>query len=312
MYLSRPEDSRRAGDDVAISRLWAGDVAGRLRETTPEQAADLVGREFEFGAPVGIERWRSYPAVLVLGWLLGVVAALGMIIVALDPNAGGSEPDVLGCLAIVLLAGVFMIAVGARRRVLRGWLARYQDGYAQFLVTDPGPRVVRWSGVAEVTVTFRTTTVYTGQVATTSTHVHSFSARPFIGRLAPEVGQQWESWRLLTDAVRVVGPRLVPAMIMAYEAGRVAAFGPVGVDQHGVTVPGPGTLVPWPDIRSIRMRHVDLARGGRVVRAVHLSCRGKPGQRKIEVSGLPNGIFLPRVIAHAAARHGVPVKGKVI
>jgi len=212
----------------------------------------------------------------------------------------------------VLLACAGLVAVGRRRRVVRGWLARYQGGYAQLLATDGGPRAVRWTTVAEVTVTFRTTTVYTSQAAYTSTRLHRFSASPCVtGGLAPVVGPRWGSWRLLKDAVRVVGPRLVSAAEDAYDAGQPAAFGPVRVSRDGVTVPGAATPVSWPDIRSIRLRHVDLARGGRVVRAVHLSCRSRPAHRVIEVSGLPNGIFLARVIAHAAAGHGVPVKGKV-
>jgi hypothetical protein len=283
-----------------------------LSPLTPEQAAAHVGAEFELGGAMGIERWRGNPAVLVLGWLLGAAAALGLLIVGVDNHADGGRPAILGCLAVVLLACVVMIAVGLRRRVVRGWLARYQAGYAQLLATDPGPRVVRWASVDEVTVTFRTTAVYTGQATSTSTHLHSFSARPCIGGgLAPEVGPRWGTWRLLKDARRVVGPRLVNAAVDAYNAGRPAAFGPVRVAADGVTLSAAGTPVPWPDIRSVRLRTVDLARGGRVVRAVHLSCRARPAHRVIEVSGLPNGIFLPRVIAHAAAQHGVPVKGKV-
>ena len=278
---------------------------------TPEQASAHVGRDLQLGYRLSIERWRSNPAMLVCGWLLGVAAALGLLIIGVDNRAGGGQPAILGCLAVVLLACVVMIAVGLRRRVVRGWLARYQAGYAQLLATDPGPRVVRWASVDEVTITFRTTTVYTGQAATTSTHLHDFSARPFIGRLAPEVGHRWGTWRLMKDAVRVVGPRMIPAVIEAYDAGRPAAFGPVRVGKDGVTLSAAGTPIPWPDIRSIRMRTVDLARGGRVVRAVYLHCRARPAHRVIEVSGLPNGIFLPRVIAHAAAQHGVPVRGKV-
>ena len=279
---------------------------------TPEQASAHVGRDLQLGYRLSIERWRSNPAMLVCGWLLGVAAALGLFIVGTDNHAGGGQPDILGGLAAVLLACAVMIAVGLRRRVVRGWLARYQDGYAQMLATDPGPRAVRWVTVAEVTVTFRTTSTYTGQATTTSTHLHSFSARPGIaGGPAPEVGPRWGSWRLLKDARRVVGPRLVNDAVDAYDAGRPAAFGPVRIGKDGVTLSAAGAPVPWPDIRSVRLRTVDLARGGRVVRAVHLSCRARPAHRVIEVSGLPNGIFLPRVIAHAAAQHGVPVKGRV-
>jgi hypothetical protein len=38
---------------------------------------------------------------------------------------------------------------------------------------------------------------------------------------------------------------------------------------------------------------------------------GQPGKpaRPVSVSGLANGMFLPSVLAHAAARHGVKVTG---
>lgn len=119
------------------------------------------------------------------------------------------------------------------------------------------------------------------------------------------------SWRLLQDAMRVVALRLVPAIIEAHDRGQPAAFGSARTGQEGVTVPGPGGLVPWRDIRSIRVQHIDLPRRhGRVVRAVRLSCRARPAHRAIGISGLPDCIVAPHVIAHAAAQHGVRVRGR--
>jgi hypothetical protein len=238
MDQSSPHESRRVMDDEAISRLWADDVIGSLREMTPEQAARRVGQEFEFGAPIGLGRWRSYPALLILGWLMGFVAATGMLSLGLDSNLGVSKPLVLGCLAVLLLVCFFMIVFGTKRRMLQGWLARYPYGYVQMLASDPGPRAVRWASVTEVTVTYRTTTIYTGTGATVSNaFVGSFAARPFIGRLAPEVRGQWEDWKLMRDSLRAAGTRLVTAMIEAYESGRVVAFGSMRIDQHGVASP---------------------------------------------------------------------------
>lgn len=312
MDQSSPQESPRVMDDEAISRLWTEDVIGSLREMTPEQAARRVGQELQFGAPVGLERWRSYPALLILGWILGFVAATGMLSMGLDSNLGVSKPLVLGCLTALLLVCFFMIVVGRKRRVLRGWLARYPHGYVRMLASDPGPRAVRWASVTDVTVTYRTTTIYPGTGATVSNpFVGSFSARPFIGWLAPEVKGQWEVWKLMRDALRAAGPRLVTSMIEAYESGRLVALGSVRIDQHGVASGSWDGMVSWADIHTIRMRHLSLGRGGTVVKEVHLSCHGRVGHRKIVISGLPNGIFLPRVIAHAAARHGVPVKGNV-
>jgi hypothetical protein len=316
MDLSPPREPRREADDQAISRLWEAGVAGPLWAVPPEESVGLVGRELELGAPVGTEYWRSYPVLLVLGWILALAAAMGLGIAGLAASGDASTTEALGGLAVAFAAGVVMIAAGTRQRVLRGWLAHYPDGFAQLLATDPGPRAVRWASVEEVTVTFKTTAVYTGQITTTTTYVDSFSAHPFIGGLAPDLGR-WRSWRLMMNAQRAAGPRLVAAMIAAYESGQPAAFGSFRFDQSGVTFPGPGaagpgTTVPWRDVRSIRLRPVSLSHGGPVVGAVVLSCQGNPRTRTIAVSGLPNGLFLPRVIAHAARRQGVPVKGQVI
>lgn len=298
-------------DDQAISRLWTEEMAGSLRKMTPGQAARRVGQELQFGALIGLRRWRSYPALLILGWLLGFMAAYVMLLAGADSNWGPSRPWVLAWAPVLLLVCGFMIAVGTKRRVVRGWLARYRYGYVRMLASDPGPAAVRWASVTEVTVTYRTAIVATGYPAgatVKNTSADSFSARPFIGWLAPDVGSQWQAWTLIRDALGAAGPRLVTAMIEAYESGGLVAFGSVRIDQHGVASP---RVVSWADIRAIRTRRVRLSSGGTVVSEVYLSCHGRARDRKIVISGLPNGIFLPQVIAHAAAQHGVPVKGSV-
>lgn len=308
MGQSSPPESQRLMDDEAISRLWAEDLIGSLREMTPGQAARRVGQELQFGEPIGLEWERSYPALLMLGWILGAAAASGMFaaMAGVDVRADVSKPLVLACIAVLLLVCCLLIAVGWKRRVPRGWLARYRYGYVELLAGDPGPRAVRWASVTEVTATYRTATTNSAPTAAPATFMDSFSARPFIGRLAPTVGSRWQPPTLMRDALGAVGVRLLTAMIEAYDSGRLVAFGSVRIDQHGVVLPGRDLVVSWGDIRAIRMRHV-----GGVLREVRLSCHGRARHRKIVISGLPNGIFLPRVIAHAAARHGVPVKGRV-
>jgi len=66
--MDRPssEESQRVMDDETISRLWTGEVMGSLRKMTPGQAARRVGQEFQFGEPIASQRWRSYPALLIL------------------------------------------------------------------------------------------------------------------------------------------------------------------------------------------------------------------------------------------------------
>jgi hypothetical protein len=197
--------------------------------------------------------------------------------------------------------------------VVLGWLARYEKGYAQLLPDAPGPRVVHWASVADVTATFRTTTSYAyaggGGVGVTSTDFRSFSARLLAGEPTSDIaGAQWEIGHLLADALRTVGPRIIPAAIAAYESGKPTAFGLVSIDQHGITVPWLAVPVLWPGIKSIEMKNARAMRKTRIVTEVclHVSPRA-PDHLPVDIniSGVPNGIFLPGVIAHAAAQHGV-------
>jgi hypothetical protein len=265
----------------------------------PEQAADLVGRESGLGASTGLTLWHSTPGSLVCGWLLVCAAGFAMLIIL------HKKPDIFGYPAAALAAGAVMIAVGRDRRAVLGWLARYEKGYAQLLPDAPGPHVVHWASVAEVTATFRTTT----SNGWSSTDFRSFSARLLAGEPTSDIaGSQWEIGHLLADALRTVGPRIIPAAIAAYESGQPSAFGLVSIDQHGITVPWLAMPVLWPGIKSIGMKNARAMRKTRIVTEVclHISPGAPDGLPvDINISGVPNGIFLPGVIAHAAAQHGV-------
>lgn len=287
--------------------------AGRLREMPLGQAASLVGQESGLGAVTGVARWSSNPATLSCGCVLVLLVCMaGVVLLALASSAD-INPDILGYPAAALAVGAVLIVIGLRRSVLLGWLARYEGGYAQLLPDAPGPRVVHWADIAEVTATFRTTTTAVSAAASLPfTDFSGFSARLLTGEPAPEIaGTQWKVDRLVAEALRAVGPRVIPAAIAAYESGQPVAFGPaVGVDQHGIAGSLLAAPVSWPDIESIEMRQVEVMRGTRVVTEIRLRFpRQKPTRRPtgICLSGLPNGIFLPGVIAHAAVRHGVPV-----
>jgi hypothetical protein len=279
MDQSLPQESRRVMDDEIISRLRTDGVVGSLREMTLEQAARRVGQEFGFGPPVVLQGSHSHPALHFVGWLLGLVAAFGIFLAGVDSNWGPSRPVVLACLPVVLLVGFFMVVVGTKRGVLNGWLARYRYGYVQMLASDGRLRAVRWASVTEVTVSYNTTIVATGWPAGASVKnvsVDSFSARPFIGRLAPKAA----GVGLMRDALRAVGPRLVTAMIKACESGRPVTFGSVRIDQHGVASPSRHWAVSWADIHAIRMRNVRLGSGVRVVRESTSAATGRRVTRR--------------------------------
>jgi hypothetical protein len=265
-----------------------------------EQAVSLVAKEFELGPRTGVTRWRSYPVMLRLGWLLVSVAVPGLIVLM-------GVPGILVYPATMLVVGAAMINVGTRRRKLRGWLARYGKGYAQWLPGDLEPCVVRWDSVADVAISFRTVTSSSQYGSTTKTYFSSFSVRLRTGETTREIaGTQWKIGHLAADAHRVIGPRLIASAIAAYEAGQSAVFGSVRIDQQGITWTSPAGPDLWADISSIEMRQAEVLSGTSVVTEILL--RKTAGQRvEISLSGRPNGIFLPDMIAHAAARQGVPI-----
>ena len=96
----------------------------------------------------------------------------------------------------------------------------------------------------------------------------------------------------------------------AYESGGTASFGRVLVSQQGITLSAwnpPGELVPWSQVKSVHMTYINSKYGD----YVHEIVVGRKGREteEIRVAGLPNGIFLPALLHHAAGQHGVRVTG---
>ena len=115
---------------------------------------------------------------------------------------------------------------------------------------------------------------------------------------------------VVAEAEQVLAPRLVPAMTEAYESGAPVSFGRVKVSQEGITVSGwtePGEPIPWSQVKSIHLTYI-LRKDGDYVHEVIVGRKSGP-TREVSVSGLANGIFLPRLLAYAAARQGVMVTG---
>jgi len=162
--------------------------------------------------------------------------------------------------------------------------------------------VARWADVTEFTATYYesedTAARVNGFTVRTDTGTRLSSLRPFWGRS--------ELRTTVAEAHRFLAPRLVPALTEAYESGAAAEFGQVRVSQAGVTVRPPADdLIPWTEIKSIRMTYIGAAD---YVYEIIIGRTGKPTQ-VIDVSGLPDGIFLAHVLAYAAGRHGVLVTG---
>jgi hypothetical protein len=99
-------------------------------------------------------------------------------------------------------------------------------------------------------------------------------------------------------------------MTAAYESGAAISFGRVQVSNEGIAVSGwnpAGELIEWPQVKSIHLTYIGGKDGG-YAHEVIIGRKGQPTQ-EIGVSGLPNGIFLPHLLAHVAARQGVMLTG---
>jgi hypothetical protein len=98
----------------------------------------------------------------------------------------------------------------------------------------------------------------------------------------------------------VLADRIVPELTGTYDAGEPVAAGRWRIGQAGLTrVRGNGQeeLLPWPDIRTIEHRRdCELAIGAHGRR-----------RRTISLSGVPNGMFIARLIEYAAGQNGIPV-----
>ncbi len=70
---------------------------------------------------------------------------------------------------------------------------------------------------------------------------------------------------------------------------------------------GAGRAIPWSQVKSVHVKYI-FRRDGDYVDQVIVGRKGMP-TKEIGVSGLANGIFLPRLLAYAAARQGVMVTG---
>jgi hypothetical protein len=82
--------------------------------------------------------------------------------------------------------------------------------------------------------------------------------------------------------------------------------GGLRVDQLGITTPADEHFG-WHEINGVELEPPARPEGEPATR-IHLSLvRWRP--RVIDPSGIPNGIFLTHVIAHAALRNGVEVRG---
>lgn len=278
----------------------------------PAAAARQAGQEFELGGLLNVRvKYGRTPRAL-LGRDLCVLSAAGLL------AALATDEWVLAGLAGAMFAAASVVIVICRRkRPVESWVARYQDGFAQLLL--PGNlRVVRWARVTKVIVTFR---IARGggtmnSPPSTSVTVIGFYAWPCLTQFEPQIRgtsvARGVAAALAADALRAVGPRLTAAFISAYDTDGAAVFGQVRIDQSGITLMAgqgsPAGLVRWSEIRSVIGHSTTLPDRRKLVYEIILHCESKPKYRSIDLAAVPNGIFLPAVVRHAATRHGIPTR----
>jgi len=285
--------------------MSTGEVAER-RPLDDRERALLTGTEFGLGTLEQVSRDRKFPGYTVWAVLLSPLVAIVAVPVVVGVARGPYTPATKVITAVVfggLLAVCCLLAgIGIARSEVRNRLFRYSGGLAQLVHGEPEPRVARWADISEFTVSYFET-------EDTAARLNGFQARTDSGsQLSGLRGyrQRPELRATVAQAERFLAPHLVPAMTEAYGSGSPVKFGRVLVSQAGITVQPPAdNLVPWAEVKSI---HITYVGGTEDAHEIIIGQTGKP-TREISVSGLPNGIFLPHVLAYAAARQGVLVTG---
>lgn len=222
-----------------------------------------------------------------------------------------------GC--VLFAAGSVMNVVARLRKKVTGWVARYRDGFVQ-ASADGIQHVVRWTDVTEIGVTYRVMSTGGTQfiAPTIRTIVSSFSAEPTVTQLKFLISERQLRYKLLAelagDAMRSAGPRMTALYIASYGAGESVAFGQIRVSQSGIMLPAspgkrgwPAGLVPWSEISAIDGRVLPHHRSVWHEITLQISRR----LRTVNLSNVPNGIFLPAVLQHVAAQHGIRIRIRV-
>jgi hypothetical protein len=284
---------------------------GELDERRPvaeRERALAYGAEFRLGSLERVSRGRQMHRYTGLGVVFGgfVLAAGLPALIGIDagPYAGVTKAVVSAVVGALLAGCVWLLAEGRSRTRLTSRLYRYSDGLAQLVGDEPEPRVARWADVKDFTVDY-----YEADEVTP--RLNGFSLTTSTGTRLPGLsGRRRDLRDLVAEAVRQLTPRLVPALTEAYESGGTVSFGRVLVSQQGITLSAwypPGELVPWSQVKSVHMTYID-SKNGDYVHEIVVGRKGRETE-EIRVAGLPNGIFLPALLHHAARQHGVMVTG---
>ena len=240
-----------------------------------------------------------------LRWIGGCAVAIGFIgLCVVWPVAAAvtASPSVsIGVIfGVVLVVGWPLMAIGKRLATVAARLCLYSGGLARIDRRAAEPVVLRWADV-------ETVTIETGDdEGTPTTYLTGCTLRGWSGveiKVRREIREQ-----VVIAAHRTLAPRVVAAMIRAYDSGQpVVPSVNAQVSQWGITFPRRKRL-PWTDIGVVVMEHHSATPGITTRMDLRKGRKGWP-HHYCDPSGVPNGIFLPDLIAHAARQRGVLVEG---
>jgi hypothetical protein len=279
--------------------------AERQRAEERKRADDLeeagrVGEEHGLGTVEAVRReTKSMTRHEALGCGLMFLALLAALPAAIAVTVATSSP-VLMVLAWVAFGVLFILGplvTGEEQHVVSKRVAVYSGGVAQILPGQP-PQVLRWADVGVVTVSLETDE---------GTPLARLSACKLLG-LGTEITEGKQAAAFALAAHRALAPRFVPRLIEAYESGQPVTAGNGHIDHLGVTPPGSSRHLAWPEIESVTMEH-DSRETLEVATKIDIIGHKRSRSRTFDPSGIPNGIFLAHLIAHAATRNGIRVDG---
>jgi hypothetical protein len=275
--------------------------------TVPERtAAEAVALAEDLGLGEVTTTARIRKKLPILRWILLAIIAPTVGLLEMLGEAGKARAITAGVFGVLFLLGCFMTFLGYRGGRVTRRLYCHAGGVVEYLPGEPEPRVVRWADVERVTISY-----YQPPKSVAMLFGCLLSGRDNAA-LAMIVGYPGRGLhRLVTEADRALAPRMVPPLIRTYESGEPVTFGGIRVDpEKGITVdPVTGSRVVWTDMRRVEIVYSPrYGHGATAVLGIRVRPRSEGRAPGVHVSGLPNGIFLPHLIAHAAERHGVQVR----
>lgn len=290
-----------------------------------------LGREFALGDVRGVTRSRAarpfrtrlqdVGTVMYYAGMFGLLLFVVLLIIAgfiwnslTSSFAGTVIFAVLAGISGAVGAGHFAGAIMLNHARAPGTDADrtfwFEGGLARLTTADPQTCVLRWDEVDTVTATIVSDNDG-GWYYTCALH----------GRTGTAITLAWDddgtvgsapalACSLLSAAARLLAPRFVPPLIEAYEAGQPVSIGGWTLDRAGISGSGSGYVTdscPWTGITRISMRRQPDQGGPATL--VTVSRVGRRPDLEIDLSEIPNGIFFPSLVAHAATCNGVDVRG---